>query len=222
MTALAAVVFDIGNVLVKWDPATLYARMIADDGARRRFLTEICPPEWNAAFDRGAPMPAGVEAHARRHPAEADFIRAWWTRWPEMFGPAVDGSIACLRALKARGTPVYGLTNFAAETFEIACRLYPVLTEFDCCVVSAHERRIKPEPEIYAALERRTGSRPQALFFVDDSPGNVAAARARGWTAHLFRGPEGLARALIEHRLLQPSDLVAPDDAAAGLGADAR
>jgi 2-haloacid dehalogenase len=200
----AAAVFDIGNVLVRWDPERLYGRLIGDGAARKRFLTEICPPAWNAAFDRGEPMPAGVAAHAARHPAHADLIHAWWERWPEMLGPAFEGSVACLRALKASGVKVYALSNFAAETFEIARTLYPVLDEFDGRVISAHVGAIKPEPAIYERLEAMAGVAPDALFFIDDLAVNVQAARARGWRAHLFTGEGGLVRALIDNGLLAP------------------
>ena len=208
--AYAAMVFDIGNVLVEWRPEALYEKLIAEDAARARFLREICPPEWNARFDRGEPMPEGVEAHAERHPEHAELIRAWWLRWPEMFGPAIEGSLACLRAVRATGLPVYGLTNFAAETFEIATKMYPALTEFDGVVVSAHLGRNKPEPEIYAALEAMAGVAPEALFFADDSFPNVEAARARGWTAHHFRGAAGLRQALIEADILKPHQAPPP------------
>jgi 2-haloacid dehalogenase len=202
----AAVVFDIGNVLIRWDPERLYRRLILDDAARRRFLTEVCPPAWNERFDRGEAMPAGVEAHAALHPAHADLIRAWWERWPEMLGPAFEGTVACLRALKAKGTPVYALSNFAADTFEIARRLYPVLDEFDGRVVSAHVGLVKPDPAIYALVEDLAGLPPEALFFVDDLPANVAVARARGWRAHRFNGEGGLVRALLDHDLLAPHE----------------
>lgn len=202
--ALEAVVFDVGNVLIEWRPERLYEKLIVDPAARERFLSEVCPPAWNAEFDRGLSMPEGVEAHAQKHPAEAELIRAWWSRWPEMAGPAIEGSVALLRALKASGTPVYGLTNFAAETWEIATRAYPALTEFDAVVVSAEVGVIKPDPVIYEILERRTGRAPEALFFTDDSAPNVAAARARGWTAHHFRGAGGLRQALIEAGVLRP------------------
>jgi 2-haloacid dehalogenase len=193
-----AVVFDVGNVLFHWDPEKLYARLIPEAAERRRFLEEICTPAWNLGFDAGEPMPEGVEAHAARHPDHADLIRAWWTGWAEMTGPQIDGSVDCLRALRARGVPVFGLTNFAAETFAIARTLYPVLNEFDVCIVSAEVKCVKPEPGIYALLEERSGLAPDRLFFTDDSPANVAAAHKRGWTAHLFDGPAGLRAALIE------------------------
>lgn len=205
--APTAVVFDIGEVLLHWSPERVYARLIPDPDARARFFRDICPPEWNAAFDRGTPMPQGVAEHAERHPEHADLILAWWADWPQMIGPAIDGTVACLRALKAKGTPVYGLTNFAAETFEIARETYPFLDDFDVCVVSAHVKRNKPEPEIYAELEARTGAAPHALFFADDRPENVAAAVARGWHGHVFEHAEGLQAALIGHGLLAREDL---------------
>jgi len=202
-----AVVFDIGEVLLHWSPERVYARLIPDAEQRALFFRDICPPEWNAAFDRGAPMPQGVADHAARHPAHADLILAWWADWPQMIGPAIEGSVACLKALKARGVPVYGLTNFAAETFEIARARYPFLDDFDVCVVSAHVKRNKPEPEIYAELEARTGAAPRTLFFADDRPENVAAAEARGWHGHVFEHAEGLQAALIGHGLLNREDL---------------
>jgi 2-haloacid dehalogenase len=206
--AQRAVVFDVGNVLFRWDPEKLYARLIPDAGARRRFLTEICPPAWNLTFDAGAPMPEGVAAHAARHPDHAELIRAWWTGWAEMTGPQIDGSVACLHALKARGVPVFGLTNFAAETFAIARTLYPVLDAFDHCVVSAAVKRVKPDPGIYEILEDQTGYAPDRLFFTDDSAANVAAARARGWTAHLFEDAARLVAALEAEGLLEPGAVV--------------
>ena len=154
--ALKAMVFDVGNVLFEWAPEKLYDRLIADPADRRRFLEEICPPEWNLGFDRGESKPEGVERHA--------------------------------------------------DTWEIAEKLYPALTEFDLVVVSGREGTIKPEPEIYAILESRIGFPPDSLFFADDSPANVAAARARGWTAHLFRGAHGLRQALIDADLLKPHE----------------
>ncbi|SDZ75458.1 HAD-IA family hydrolase [Rubrimonas cliftonensis] len=207
-----AMVFDIGDVLVKWDPAPLYRRLIPDDAARAHFFAEIMPPEVNAGFDRGEPMPEGVERHAAKHPEHAHLIRAWWTSWPETIGPAIDGSVACLRALKAKGAPVYGLTNFASDTLAIAREMFPFLNEFDVCVVSAEVKANKPEPEIYAALEAAVPHAPETLFFTDDKPYNIAAAEARGWRGHHFTGADGLHDALIAAGLLTRAEI----DAALG------
>ncbi len=214
--AIEAMVFDIGRVLFDWRPERLYAELIPDEAERARFFSEICPPEWNLAFDAGRPMPQGVEEDAQKAACARDaaLIRAWWARWPEMVGPEFAGSVACLRALKARGTPVYGLTNFSAETYPLAEEMFPVLREFDLCVVSGREGCVKPQPRIYEILEARTGRAPETLFFTDDSPANIAAAAARGWTTHLFEGPAGLARALARVGLL-PADEAAQLEALA-------
>lgn len=207
MARPTAMVFDIGEVLVRWDPHRVYQRLIPDPDARAQFFAEVMPPEINASFDRGVPMQEGLEARAAQFPDHADLIRAWWTEWPAMFGPVIEGSVACLRALKAKGTPVYGLSNFAAETMVIAQRMVPALTEFDVLVVSAHVKANKPEPAIYAALEEQVPEPPEALFFADDKLDNVAAAQARGWTGHHFTGAEGLQAALIAHDLLSAEEI---------------
>lgn len=203
--AVEAMVFDVGRVLVDWRPERLYARLAPDAAAREAFFRAIDLPAWNLDFDRGRSMPEGVAADAAAMPEHADLIRAWWEMWPEMFGPEIPGSVALLRALKARGAPVYGLTNFNQDTWELAVARFPFLGDFDEVVVSGREKCVKPEPRIYEILEQRTGRAPQALFFADDSAPNVEAARARGWTAHLFQSAEGLARALVEVGLLPES-----------------
>jgi 2-haloacid dehalogenase len=151
----------------------------------------------NLAGDRGEL--AGVVAEtAGRHPEHEMHIRAWRDRWREMIGPEIPGSAALLRAVRAQGLPALALTNFAADTWEEALGLFPVLREFDLAVVSGREGVVKPEPQIFAILEERTGLSGAELFFADDRADNVAAARARGWRAHLFEGPEGLRAALRE------------------------
>lgn len=207
MPAPTAMVFDIGDVLVRWDPVRLYRRLIPDDAARAHFFAAIMPPEINAGFDRGGTMAEGVEAHAARHPDHAALIRAWWTDWPETLGPAIDGSVACLRALKAKGVPVYGLTNFAADTFPIAQAMFPFLRDFDAVVVSAHVGANKPEPAIYAALEAAVSEPPERLFFTDDKAANIAAAVDRGWCGDHFTGAAGLQAALIEAGLLTRAEI---------------
>lgn len=197
-----AMVFDVGRVLIGWDPEKLYEQIIPDVFERRRFLGSVATAEWNVAFDAGRPIKAGVAADAAANPEHADHISAWWERWPEMVGPPIDGSVACLRALKDAGVPVYGLTNFADETFTMAQKIFPFLNEFDECVVSGREYCVKPDPRIYALLEARTGCAPADLFFADDSPANIRAARQRGWTAHLFEGAAGLVAALEAEGLL--------------------
>ncbi|MEO1000540.1 MAG: HAD-IA family hydrolase [Pseudomonadota bacterium] len=194
-----AVVFDIGNVLIEWDPAKVYGPLLPDPEA---FFARTGLHEMNLAVDRGRPMGEAVAERATAHPADADLIALWESRWAEMARPAIPGSVALLEALRGRGVPVYALSNFGAETFEVARGMYPFLDLFDGRVISAHHRTIKPEARIYEILEEMAGRRGGGLFFTDDRADNIAAAAARGWQTHLFDGPEGLAAALRNAGLL--------------------
>ena len=196
VAAPRAVVFDIGNVLVNWDPDRVYAELLPDPAERAAFRARVPLDAMNLRGDRGLLAPE-VAALAEAHPADAPLIRAWWERWDDMFGPRIEGSFAILAALRAAGVPTLGLTNFAADTWAgKACPTQPELAGFDHVVVSGQEGVIKPEPRIYALLEERSGYSGAELFFADDKPENVAAAEARGWRGHVFTGPEAFAAAL--------------------------
>ena len=197
-----AVVFDIGRVLIHWEPEAAYDRWIGE--ARRRALFEAVPlHDVNREIDRGAPFRATVAALAGAYPDWSEEITYWHDRWLEMASPRIDGSVALLEALLAEGRlPVYALTNFGTETFAIAQVHYPFLARFREAFVSGHLKMLKPDPGIYRAVEEGTGLANEQIFFTDDSLDNIAAARARGWISHHFDGPEGLARALARNGLL--------------------
>lgn len=200
-----AVVFDIGNVLVEWNPERVYDRLIGRE-ARLRLFAEIDIEGMNREVDRGAPMRASVEALAALHPARGAEIRLWADRWADMFGPVIDRSVRLLWALKARGVPVWALSNFGRETFRLAEAMHPFLGAFDRRFVSAELGVLKPDPAIYAAVEAATGLAPSALLFADDREENVAAAAARGWRAHHFAGPDGWADRLVAEGLLTEAE----------------
>jgi 2-haloacid dehalogenase len=202
---IEAVVFDIGRVLIDWQPLAFYDRVIGAD-RRRALFAEVDLHGMNVAVDLGADLGASVDALAASHPGWATEIRLWRTRWIEMASPEIPGSVHLLKALKARGVPVLALSNFGAETFEIARAAYPFLDLFDRRFVSAHLGVMKPDPAIYERLERETGYRPDALLFTDDIGLNVAAAEARGWRTHLFEGPAGWAARLVEEGLLSEKE----------------
>lgn len=201
----AAVIFDIGNVLVEWNPERFYDRLIPAE-ERRRFFAEVPIEAMNLAVDRGAPLSASVEALAARHPDRADLIRHWRDSWAEMFGPVIGLSVHLLGALRARGVPVFALSNFGRETFAIAEAMHPFLKQFERRFISAELGTIKPEPNIYAALEAATGLAPETLLFADDRAENIAAAAARGWQVHHFEGPEGWAARLVAEGLLDAAE----------------
>ena len=201
-----AVVFDIGRVLINWDPAGFYDREIGPD-TRKRLFAEVPLEAANLEVDRGAPFRETIYALAAEHPDWADAIRLWHDRWLEMASPAIGDTVALMHALQARRVPCWALSNFGAEPFEIAEAAYPFLAEFDGRVISAHVGTIKPEPEIYETLELASGLSGAQLFFTDDRPENVAAAQARGWHTHLFDGADGLARALVSQGLLTETEV---------------
>lgn len=202
-----AVVFDIGNVLLEWSPERLYARLIPDPAARKAFFDETQIFEMNLEVDRGAPFRDYIYAHAAKHPKFEPLIRAWHDNWIEMAAPPIDGTVAILRALKKNGVKIGALSNFGVESFDYACRVYPFLTEFDVPVISGREETIKPEARIYEILEERTGLLGQDIFFMDDNPKNVAAARARFWQAEVFTVPSVLGRQLHARGLIAEADI---------------
>ena len=197
-----AVVFDLGGVLIDWDPRHLYRKLLADEAAVEEFLATVCTPEWNAELDRGRPFAEGVAELVERHPEHAAAIAAYHERWPEMVAGEVPGSVEVLAELRAAGVPLYALTNWSAETFAITRERFEFLDWFCGLLVSGEEGMTKPDPAIFRLLLDRFGLDPQATVFVDDSATNVAAAEALGLDAVRFTGPERLRRDLVARRLL--------------------
>jgi 2-haloacid dehalogenase len=201
VTEVRAMVFDVGGVLLDWDPERIYEELIPDAGERRRFLAEIVTSEWNRRQDGGRTFAEGVRELADRHPDHTELIAAYHHNWVLSLGPEISGTVALLRELKAAGMPVYGLTNFSAETWPNALEAFPVLKEMDGVVVSGTERTLKPEPRIYQLLTDRFELDPAAVFFTDDTPANVDGAVAAGWQAVVFRDADQLRRDMREHGL---------------------
>ena len=197
-----AAVFDLGGVLIDWDPRYLYRKLLDDEAAVEEFLATVCTPEWNAEQDRGRPFAEGVAELVERHPAHAAAITAFHERWPEMLGGAVGSSVEVLAELRAAGVPVYALTNWSAETFGIARERFEFLEWFDGLLVSGEERMIKPDPAIFRLLLDRFGLDPAATFYVDDSEPTVEAAGRLGFDAVRFTTPAQLRRDLEARRLL--------------------
>ena len=197
-----AVVFDLGGVLIDWDPRYLYRKLLDDEAAVEEFLATVCTPEWNAEQDRGRPFAEGVAELVQRHPVHAAAITAFHERWPEMLGGAVGSSVEVLAELRAAGVPVYALTNWSAETFGIARERFEFLEWFDGVLVSGEERMIKPDPAIFRLLLDRFGLDPAATFYVDDSEPNVDAAGRLGFDAVRFTTPAQLRRDLEARGLL--------------------
>jgi 2-haloacid dehalogenase len=197
-----AVVFDLGGVLIDWNPRYLYRKLLADEAAVEQFLATVCTPEWNAEQDRGRPFAEGVAELVERHPAHAAAIAAYAERWHEMLGGDIGGTVELLAELRAAGMPLYALTNWSAETFVVARERFGFLSWFDGVLVSGEERMIKPDPAFFQLLLDRFGLAPEATFYVDDSGPNVAAARRLGIDAVRFTDPGQLRRELTARRVL--------------------
>ncbi|TPW28686.1 HAD family hydrolase [Pararhizobium mangrovi] len=196
------VVFDIGKVLIHYDPDIPFSRIIPDDEARRFFFENVCTHEWNLEQDRGRAW-ADAEAEAiARHPDHTDEIRAFRKHWHEMVPHAYDGSVVELRALLAAGHDVTMLTNFASDTFREAQQRFAFLNESRGVTVSAEVGLIKPDRAIYDRHAEAFGLDPAATLFIDDSMPNVRGAREAGWQAVHFTDSGTLHRDLVENGLL--------------------
>lgn len=196
-----AVVFDIGNVLISWNPLGVYDRLIGAP-RRRAFFEQVPVFDYNKELDRGESLDAVVQAMISDYPQWADECRMWRDHWADMVEPEIPHSVRLLRALRTRGIPVFALSNFGRDTFDIAAQRYPFLLEFDHAYISGRMGLIKPDDDIYAALETDSGLQGADLLFADDLADNIATARDRGWHTHLFETPQGWADCLINHGLL--------------------
>lgn len=190
------VVFDLGNVLIDWDPRHLYRKIFADEAAMERFLAEVCSPAWNVMQDAGRTVAEATAELVARFPREEALIRAYYDRFDEMIPGAIEGTVAHFARLRERGVPCYALSNWSRETFARTRPRFPFLDWFAGLVISGEERVCKPDPAIFRLTAERFGFRPGDALFVDDSARNVEAAAALGFHTHHFDGADGLGRRL--------------------------
>lgn len=191
--AITTVIFDLGNVLIRWDPRNLFRKIFGgDEAAMEHFLTEVCNTEWNEQQDRGRPWRDAIAEAIGRSPAHELCIRAYFDRWDETLGGAIEGSVAVLQQLHDQNVRLLALTNWSSETFHIAEARFPFLDLFDGIVVSGRERIAKPDPAIYKLIIERYGLNPVFTAFVDDSLQNVQAASREGMHGIHFQDPEAL------------------------------
>lgn len=200
---IEAVIFDLGGVLVDWNPRHLYRKLFDDEAAMETFLAEICTPAWHAEIDRGRSMADSVTVLKRQYPEHAALIEAYDGRWPEMFKGTIESSVDILEKIRDTGRPVYALTNFPADKFESFRRSFPFVDAFKGIIVSGQEGVIKPEAEIFERMKTRFGLNPARTLFIDDLPANVAAAQDLGFQAVRFTSPAALAHQLDTIGLVQ-------------------
>jgi 2-haloacid dehalogenase len=203
MSTIRHIVFDIGKVLIHYDPNIPYSRLIPDPARRRWFLETVCSHDWNLEQDRGRAWEEAEAALIALHPAEEENIRAFRRHWHEMVSHSYDDTVAVLEELIEAGHDVTMLTNFAADTFAEAREKFPFLNRSRGVTVSGEVRLIKPDREIYELHAGNFDLDPATTLFIDDSVANVEGARAAGWQAIHFTGAEALRRELERLGLLQ-------------------
>ena len=191
------VVFDLGGVLIDWNPRHLYRKLFAgDEDAMEAFLSQVCTVEWNECQDAGRSFAEAVTELLPRHADKLELIEAFGKRFDEMITGEIAGSVDILAALRHANVPRYALSNWSAETFPPQRDRFPFLAWFDGIVISGEEGVIKPDPRIFRVLLERYRIAPHEAVFIDDNPANAAAAEALGIHGIHFRSPQLLRREL--------------------------
>lgn len=192
-----AVVFDVGRVLFQWQLRSLFEKLIEDTGQLDWFLTNVVTEEWHFQHDRGRPLDEMVAERIAQFPQHEALITAYATRFNETVPGEVPGTLDLVRRLSAAGVPLFCLTNFGHELWQIFCPTQPIFDLFEDIIVSGTEKTAKPGERIYQIVEERSGRSGADLFFTDDNPDNIRTAQNRGWDAHLFTGAQKLQTQLI-------------------------
>jgi 2-haloacid dehalogenase len=196
------IVYDLGGVLIDWNPRHLYRKLIEDEATMEWFLAEVCHSAWNEEQDRGRSFAAAIEEAAARHPEHRPLIEAYFGRWAEMMAGEIEGAVAILEELRDAGCELHALTNWSAETFPHARERFSFLTWFESILVSAEVGLIKPDPAIFQLLLERIGRAPAECIYIDDNPKNVAGAASLGFDAIAFQSAAQLRDALGRRGLL--------------------
>ncbi|WP_242921634.1 HAD family hydrolase [Pontibacter liquoris] len=197
------IIFDLGAVLVDWNPHYLYRKIFDDEAEMLHFLAHICTPDWNEEQDGGRSLQEATEYLVARHPEHEENIRAYYGRWEEMLGGAIEGTVEIFRNLRAEGKyNLYALTNWSAETWPIALERFDFLHWFDGVVVSGEEKNRKPFASFYQVLLDRYDVKSEESLFIDDNLRNVTAAEQLGIPSIHFSSPEQLRAALQERGIL--------------------
>lgn len=189
-------IFDLGGVVLDWNPRHLYRKLIPDEVAREWFLTEVCSPAWNLQMDTGKPSAEAVAELSARFPDQAGLISAYWDRWPEMLGGPIPGTSELVAELAKSGRELYAISNFNGEVWPATLDAFPVLNSFKDIVISSFVGVCKPDPRIFALALRRFGVAAADCLFIDDVAANVDGAKAAGIAAVQFTSAAALRRLL--------------------------
>jgi len=200
---IKAIIFDFGNVLLEWNPRYVYQRYFPNDPeGMERFFKEVNFADWNLQQDKGRPFVEGVAILSEKFPHYAQLIQAYHENWTDSIGAAYSGTIEILKQLKQAGYPLYGLSNWSAETFPYAREKYDFFDLFDDFVISGAVGQVKPDPEIFQIMLEKIGKPAEECLFIDDSLTNINQAQKMGFGTIHFQSPEQLADALHELKIL--------------------
>ncbi len=199
-TPIEHIVFDIGSVLIHYDPEIPFKKLIPDDTERRWFFDNVCTSEWNFEQDRGRSWPDAEALLIDQYPEHTDLIRAFRRNWRDMVPYSYSGTVAIFEQFIDGGKDLTMLTNFSSDTFREAQEIYPFLKRPRGVTVSGDVKLIKPDAAIYELHTNSFDLKKEATFFIDDNPANIKAAKAHGWQAVLFTSPGQLARDIEQLR----------------------
>jgi 2-haloacid dehalogenase len=203
MQTTDAIIFDLGGVLIDWNPSYLFDTLFDDNEKKKHFFENICTSEWNEEQDAGRSIKEATELLVNRHPEWKEFIEAYYGRWEEMLGGPIPETVEIFRELKQSGKyRLYALTNWSGELFPIALDRYDFLHWFDGRVVSGDEKMRKPFPEFYQLTLNRFALQPERTLFIDDNLRNVKGAEDLGIQAIHFESPAQLRKDLEARSLI--------------------
>ena len=197
------IIFDLGGVLIDWNPEYLYQKIFSDEKEMKRFLSTICTPEWNEEQDGGRSLQEATDMLIQKFPEHKENITAFYGRWPEMLSGEIHETVQIFKELKdANKYKFYALTNWSSETFPIAAERYPFLRWFDGIVVSGTEKMRKPSAEFYQLLLKRYHVNAEEAVFIDDNKRNIEAAKKVGLDSIVFTNAVELKDELIKRQIL--------------------
>ncbi len=204
MTApIQAIIFDFGGVLLEWDPRALYRHYFDQPQQIDQFLAEVGFAAWNTEQDRGRPFAEGIAELSSQFPHHAHLIRAYYDHWEDSIVGPISGSTAILHKLKQAGYPLYGLSNWSAETFPCVCKKYAFFDLLDDIVLSGDAKMIKPDPAIFNLLLNKIGYPSRNCLLIDDSQANIVTAKSLGFNTIHFKSPTQLQSELQRFQLLK-------------------
>jgi 2-haloacid dehalogenase len=197
------IIFDLGGVLIDWNPAYVFDKLIEDEEKRRQFFAEICTSAWNEEQDAGRSLQEATQLLVDQYPEWQEYIEAFYGRWEEMLGGPIHETVDIFRQLKKSGKyKLYALTNWSAELFPVALRKYDFLHWFDGRLVSGEEKTRKPFPEIYQLTVDRFNINKNEALFIDDNVRNAEAAQTFGIPTIRFQSPAQLREELEARQIL--------------------